>query len=185
MFMPRNIELKTFPEGVRLVQSPIKEIESLRAVSKNAAGISFEGIWKAEKIRPSKNNYELLVEIQNIDAEEFGLKLAVGNNQQTIIGYNFTEEKIYVDRRNSGLNSFSDLFPQKNSGPLKNRNNTVKPHIFLDNSSVEVFANDGETVISSKIYPDASSTGIEFFSNKGKVVIKSVKMWELKSIQLD
>lgn len=183
--VPRSLELKTFSEGVRLVQSPIKEIESLRTVFKNAADISFEGVWKGEKIKPSKNNYELLVEIQNIDAEEYGLKIGVGTNQQTLIGYNVPEEKIYVDRRNSGLVRFSDLFPQKNWGPLRNRNNSLRLHIFVDNSSVEVFANDGETVISSKIYPDASATGIDFFSNKGRVIIKSVKMWELKSIQLN
>jgi fructan beta-fructosidase len=183
--VPRSVELKTFPEGIRLVQNPIKETESLRSTSKSATEIPLEGIWKADKIKPSKNNYELVVEIQNIDAEEFGLKLGVGNNQHTLVGYNVSEEKIYVDRRKSGLISFSDLFPQKNSGPLKNRTNTLKLHIFVDNSSVEVFANNGETVISSKIYPDGSSTGIEFFSNKGKIIIRSIKLWELKSILLD
>jgi beta-fructofuranosidase len=50
---------------------------------------------------------------------------------------------------------------------------------------VEVFANDGETVISSKIYPDPGSTGIEFFSTKGTIHIKSVRLWELRPIGLE
>ena len=85
----------------------------------------------------------------------------------------------------AGLVGFIGLFPQLNKGFLKNRNNVLKLHIFVDNSSIEVFANDGEAVISNKIYPDASATGIEFFSHSGQVKIKSIKLWELKSIELE
>ena len=133
----------------------------------------------------AKNNYEIIVEIENMGAEEFGLKIGVGNGQQTVIGYQTEEEQVYVDRRKSGLAQFSDLFPQRNKGFLKNRNNTLKLHIFVDNSSIEVFANDGEASISSKIYPDPSSTGIEFFSSKGPIKIKSARVWELGAINLE
>ncbi|HWB91316.1 MAG TPA: GH32 C-terminal domain-containing protein [Puia sp.] len=183
--IPRTVELKTFPEGIRLVQSPIKELESLRGTEKDGGEVTFEGLWKAEKIRPAKNNYELIAEIENVSAEEFGIKLAAGNHQQTVVGYSVINEQLYVDRRRSGLADFSGLFPQCNHGPLKNRNSTLKLRIFVDNSSVEVFANDGETVISSKIYPDPGSTGIEFFSTKGTIHIKSVRLWELRPIGLE
>lgn len=183
--VPRSLELRTFPVGIRLVQSPIKELESLRKAHKSAGEAVFEGIWKGDKIRPSKNNYELIAEIENVSAEEYGIKIGVGNDQQTVVGYNIEDEEIYVDRRKSGLVSFTGLFPQLNKGFLKSRSNTLKLHIFVDNSSIEVFANDGEASISSKIYPDASSTGIEFFSTKGKVKIKSIKLWELESIELE
>ena len=182
--VPRSVELKTFPEGVRLVQAPVKELELLRTTAKKAGDVIFEGVWKGDKIKPSRNNYELIAEIENMGAEEFGIKIGVGNGQQTIVGYNVSDEEIYVDRRKSGLVNFSDLFPQVNKGFLKNRNNTLKLHLFVDNSSIEVFANDGEAAITSKIYPDTSSTGIEFFSSKGTVKIKSIKLWELESIEL-
>jgi sucrose-6-phosphate hydrolase SacC (GH32 family) len=167
------------------VQAPIKELESLRKNYKTTGDASFEGTWKTDKIKPSKNTYELIAEIENITAEEFGIKIGVGNNQQTIIGYSAKNEELYVDRRKSGLVNFSGLFPQVNNGYLKNRNNVLKLHVFVDNSSIEVFANDGEACISSKIYPDPSSTGIEFFSSKGVVKIKSIKLWELESIELE
>lgn len=183
--VPRTVELKTFPEGVRLVQSPIKELESLRKAHKSGGEVVFEGIWRAEQIKPQKNSYELVAEIENISAHEFGIKIGVGENQQTVVGYNKEEEQIYIDRRKSGLVDFISLFPTLDKGPLKNRNNVLKLHIFVDNSSIEVFANDGEVCLSSKIYPDPSGTGIEFFSSKGKIKIKSIKMWDLKDIELD
>lgn len=183
--IPRSVGLKTFPEGVRLIQTPIKELESLRKTHLTAVGSSFDGIWKLNKLKPSKNNYELIVEFENLSAKEFGLNLCVGNNQKTIVGYNTESEELYVDRRNSGYDKFISLFPQLNKGPLKNRSNTLKLHVFVDNCSVEVFANNGETVISSKIYPDSSSLNIQVFSSKGRVRVKSLDLWELDSIGLD
>lgn len=183
--VPREVKLRTFPEGVRLLQSPVKELESLRKTHLKADVAGFEGIWIPAKFKPTKNNYELVVEFENVSAEDFGLKLCVGGSQKTVVGYNAATEELYVDRRHSGYDKTISLFSQMYKGPLKNMTNTVKLHIFVDNCSVEVFANDGETVISSKIYPDASSLGIEFFSNRGMVKVKSADLWELESIGLD
>ena len=140
---------------------------------------TFEGIWQPKKFLPTKNAYELIVEFENISAEEFGLNLCIGENEKTVVGYNASKEELYVDRRNSGYDEFSKVFPGISKGPLKNRTNTIKLHIFIDKCSIEVFGNDGETVISSKIYPDTSSTGIDLFSNNGKVKVKSLELWEL------
>jgi len=183
--IPREIKLKTFPEGIRLIQKPIDELKSLRS-SKNISvkGNIFEGIWKHKKINPSKNCYELIVEIENVDAKEFGFNICVGNGEKTTIGYNVNDQYLYVDRRQSGYDSFSGLFPEINKGFLKNRDNHFKFHIFVDNCSVEVFGNDGETVISTKIYPDTNSLGIDFFSNNGKINIESINFYELNSINL-
>jgi len=177
--VPRTIELKSFPEGIRFIQNPIKELESLRITHKVADEITFEGIWKPKKLQPAKNTYELIVEFENISAGEFGLKLCVGENEQTLVGYKVSEEELYVDRRNSGYDEFSKAFPSISKGPLKSRTNTTRLHIFIDKCSIEVFGNNGETVISNKIYPDMSSLGIELFSNNGKVKVKSLDIWEL------
>jgi sucrose-6-phosphate hydrolase SacC (GH32 family) len=182
--VPRNLELKTFPEGIRLVQNPIKELESLRTSHKVAETNTFEGTWVPKKFTPAKNSYELIVEFENVSAEEFGLKLCVGGDEKTIVGYSASEEALYVDRRKSGYDDFSGVFPSISKGPLKNRTNTVRLHIFVDKSSIEVFGNDGETTITSKIYPDTSSLGIELFSYNGKVKVKSLDLWNLGSINL-
>lgn len=182
--VPRSVGLKTFPEGIRLIQTPIKELETLRISRRHAGEHTFEGIWKTASISTSRNTYEMIVEFENESAEEIGIKLCVGKNQKAIAGYSFKREELYVDRRSSGLVSFTGLFPQINKGILPNRNNKLKLHIFVDNCSVEVFANDGESVISSKIFPDPQGTGIEFFSSGGQVKIKSVDLWELAPVEL-
>jgi sucrose-6-phosphate hydrolase SacC (GH32 family) len=182
--VPRSLELKTFPEGIRLIQNPIKELESLRTKHKVTEEFTFEGIWQPKKFKPGRNAYELVVEFENISAEEFGLNLCVGEGQKTVIGYNSCEEKLYVDRRKSGYDEFSRIFPSISSGPMKQRTKITRLHIFVDKCSVEVFGNNGETTISSKIYPDQQSLGIEVFAYHGKVKVKSMELWELESIGL-
>ncbi len=181
---PRSLELKTFPEGVRLVQAPVKELQSLRTTHKVIEPVTFEGQWIPKKFSPSVNAYELVVEFENVSAGEFGLKIGVGANEKTVVGYLPAKEELYVDRTTSGYDKFSDIFPVVSTGPLKQRTSTTKLHIFVDRCSIEVFGNDGETVISSKIYPDPASLGIEFFSSKGKVKVKSAEIWELAPIKL-
>lgn len=183
--VPRSLELKTFPEGIRLIQNPIKELESLRTSHRTAESKTFEGFWEPKKFAPVQNAYEMIVEFENISAGEFGVNLCTGENDRTIVGYNAGSEEIYVDRRNSGYDEFSPVFPSVNRGPLKNRNNLTRLHIFVDKCSVEVFGNNGEITLSSKIYPDPASVGISFFSNNGKVKIKSLEIWDLGSINLN
>jgi fructan beta-fructosidase len=182
--VPRSLELKSFPEGIRLIQNPIKELESLRGTQRVLKETTFDGVWKPKKFLPSKNVYELIVEFENISSEEYGLNLCVGEKEKTVVGYNVSTEELYVDRRNSGYDEFSAVFSCISKGPLKNRTGTTKLHIFIDKCSIEVFGNNGETTISSKIYPDPTSLGIEVFSNHGEVKVKSFELWELWSISL-
>jgi len=178
--IPREVSLKTFPEGIRLVQNPIHELKSLRDGKTSVEGVEFEGVWTSKKLNPKNNVYELLVEFENVDSEEFGVRICVGDQDKTSVGYKVSDEELYFDRRYSGLNDFVDFHPAVFKGPMKNRDNTVKLHIFVDNCSVEVFGNGGETCISNKIYPSERSTGIEFFSYGGNVKVKSIEYYPLK-----
>jgi fructan beta-fructosidase len=51
----------------------------------------------------------------------------------------------------------------------------VKIQVLVDGSSLEVFGNDGEKVISTMIYPDANATNLSVFA-EGNAVIKSLKI---------
>ncbi|MDA7661912.1 GH32 C-terminal domain-containing protein [Verrucomicrobia bacterium] len=54
--------------------------------------------------------------------------------------------------------------------------------IFLDDSSIEVFGNHGETVLSERIFPSPDNISIEYFPKGGDSKISSLRAWNLKSI---
>ncbi|WP_375103493.1 GH32 C-terminal domain-containing protein [Paenibacillus sp. RS8] len=55
-------------------------------------------------------------------------------------------------------------------------------HLFLDRSSVELFANEGQAAMTSRIYPTEARSGIEFFEHNGEVTITECTYWNLKNI---
>jgi sucrose-6-phosphate hydrolase SacC (GH32 family) len=61
---------------------------------------------------------------------------------------------------------------------LPRRDGPVALRIFVDTSSVEVFVNDGEQVVTSFVFPTAEGAGIEFFGPT-RTKISSLEIWPL------
>jgi beta-fructofuranosidase len=59
---------------------------------------------------------------------------------------------------------------------------TLALRIFVDRSSIEVFANEGQATMTSRIYPTESRLGIELFTEGGDVIVKELTYWNLKDI---
>ena len=59
-----------------------------------------------------------------------------------------------------------------------------KLNIFVDKSSIEIFANDGEIAMSSRIYPDKNSTGIKFITDN-EVLIEQLDFFKFKQLKQD
>jgi beta-fructofuranosidase len=51
--------------------------------------------------------------------------------------------------------------------------------MFIDRSSVEVFVNEGEACLSSRIYPQPGQRDIVLFANSGTAVLKEAGYWSL------
>lgn len=183
--IPRELKLKAFTEGVRVVQTPVKELETIRGTSKK---------WKNLTISPASHNvlagqsgdaYEINAEfkVSPGSAAEFGFKVRTGENQFTKVGYDRRNAKLFVDRSESGNDTFNPAFNTgKETAPLKPVNGKVKMRIFVDRSSVEVFGNDGKQVITDIILPDRSSKGLELYAAKGGVKVKSLTIHPLKKV---
>lgn len=65
--------------------------------------------------------------------------------------------------------------------PLKSIRMWASFLIFVDKSSIEIFANDGKDVFTLLTYPGEAQTGIELFAQK-KGTKMELDAWMLKSI---
>ena len=91
-----------------------------------------------------------------------GVKLRVGENEETVFYYDTVNSELVLDRSNSGINyavEYGDI--RKCSFNEKELN----LEIFMDSSTVEIFVNDGLEVFTSRLYPKKDSLGIEFFTD--------------------
>ncbi len=171
--MPREL---TLSNDNKIKMNPIEEAELLRE----------ENILSKENMSISGNNSfkfatdEKMLEINVIfdasqtDSEEFGIKIKGSSEEELVLKYDTVISKLTMDCSKYGKDKDStrkvDLA----------RNSKVSLRVFLDRSSIEVFINYGEAVMTSRIYPKENIENIEFFTKNSEVEIQSLKAWKLK-----
>lgn len=183
--LPRSLSLRYDSGKYQLLQSPVEELKQLRGAHHELPQIEVSGTKILPQVRPSANSYELIVEIETGSGERAGFNLCVGKDQKTTVYYDTATNELVLDRSSSGLTDFSPSFSGIYRAPLALVDNKVKLHIFVDQSAIEIFGNDGTVSLSALIFPDPLSTGIEAFVQGGKAKIMKFNLWELKSIWVE
>lgn len=179
---PREVTLKTFPEGVRMIQNPVREIEKLRDKLLHYTNIAINANVLFTLPDASDNTYEMQMEFEIKDTCNIIIEFCKGPQDKTVLTYYPKREVMQLDRTHSGETSFSASFPDSYEAPLKIRNNKVMFHILVDHSSIEIFGNDGESTITCQIFPNPNNKGIDILSNNKTLKLVNLDLWQLKSI---
>ena len=180
MSLPRNISVRKTGSNWLLVQQPLKELASLR-----------NSVLQLEKYNVSKEKdagftgtqFEMQCTIETATKTQAGIRLAYGNNQYCEIGYDAAAQKLYIDRSKIANSNFNNNFKSASrfETSLAPKKNKLKLQVFFDNSIVEVFANDGEAVLTAQIFPGKEQQGIKLFSQSGSTTFFDVHAWEMRS----
>lgn len=181
MSLPRNLSVRKKNGEWVLLQQPVTAVQQLRTHQRS---------WK--NIR-TKSEYTLPVQSQVcelslsmlIPAETVsGIRLAAGAGHYFEIGYDAAQKILYIDRSGAGDTSFHPAFAalSRYQTPLQPVNGKINLHIFFDKSIIEVFANDGEAVMTAQLFPEEKNNGITLFSKGGAVLFPGIDYWEIKPI---
>ena len=175
MTVPRELHVK---DG-KLLTTPVKELETLRK-----SETSYQNLTITKKSSLKNINGATGELITTIDAKNsFDIELRSGGSEKTVLSYNAQTNIFKINRAKSGV-----FVESKNMAGMKtverevklNPADEIKLQIFLDRSSIEVFINDGEAVMSTRVYPKNTSTGINFVPQKGKTMeIKEITFYTL------
>ena len=169
--------------GFELAQRPVAEMRQLRGPLSSAQPRVVSGTSAITEFQPATNTYELEVTlVPDPSATACGLNLCVGDGQKLVVGYDPKASNLYLDRSQCGFVGLSPSFSAVSAADVSPVGGEVKLRIFIDQSSVEVFAADGRRVLTAQIYPDPAGTGVEFFSNGGASTLRSLRAWPLASI---
>jgi fructan beta-fructosidase len=178
MSVPREVGLTVFNNELKLFQLPVTELESLRD-----SLIEFNNLPVLEA-KPVFDKIEFPVfEIKTIidlrGANRIDFKLRKGSNQETLLSYDAIEQRLIFDRSKSGALTNNASFAQVQSAPLPLENGKIQLQILVDQSSIEVFCNNGKVVMSNQIFPDSTSIGMEIFSDNDNAFIENLSLWKL------
>jgi fructan beta-fructosidase len=163
-------------EPLLLVQKPVLGLPVDKKYMAMFGAPAFQTIAKAnERIAAKKLSgevFRLRFTLDPGDASEAGVRIRRNNldpnhaaSEETLVGINTANGRIFIDRSHSGKTDWSPDFSARVSAPLKHiQAEGVPIEIVVDSNSVEVFAEDGETVLTALIFPAASSQGLGFYS---------------------
>uniref|UniRef100_UPI004048E442 glycoside hydrolase family 32 protein n=3 Tax=Algoriphagus sp. TaxID=1872435 RepID=UPI004048E442 len=138
--LPRELLLFDVDGTLLLKSAPAKELEKLRVKSYDLSG--------KESLLPS-TAVEVLAEVTRDD--NFSMMLSNELGEEVIISKEMG--LVTVDRRKAGKASFHPDFAAAHAAPMSWEAKTLR--IFLDGSSLELFVNEGELVITSLLFPSS------------------------------
>ena len=180
MSIPRELGLMKTAEGLRLRQSPVAELRLLRGeLSSLAGGTAAEANAWIRKTGVRSGPVELSFVLEE-GSGPGGVKVFSGQGQATTITIDWQGGRVQVDRTKSGQIAFHPRFAGVQSAPLTRKGGPVALRLFIDTSSVEVFVNKGEQVLTSLIFPAPEGSAIEFFA-PGDSKLSDLEICPLKS----
>jgi fructan beta-fructosidase len=183
MTIPRSVALRKTEDGLRIVQSPVATLKTIRRPPRTVgAGPIPPGATDLADRGIEGLCLEIIAQFEPADADEFGLKVRCGPGEETLIGVDRRAGTVFVDRTKAGASSFSPHFAGRHSARLGAAAQTqpIKLHVIVDATSVEVFAAEGQAVLTDQIFPKPSSRGVNLYSIGGTARLRSLEAWELR-----
>jgi len=178
--IPRELHLRKYAEGLRLIQEPIKELKQLRQLQIQITDTDIAKVNTQLAKLKIDIAQEIKVEFALSTAQEFGIRICTGDAEETVIGYDAQNQELFVDRRYSGDSAFSEEFASVQRGHLPSEEGKIGMHIFVDSCSLEVFGNDGYTVISDLVFPGSQNTRLEVYAVGSDVRLNKLEIWKLE-----
>ncbi len=166
MTVPRELHIK---DG-KIISVPVPELESLRIAEKSYRNVNITKKTKLDGVRGETG--ELLATIDTKSAKGFSIELRSGGNEKTVLSYDKSSGILKLNRDKAGGNV-------KGEREVKISGNKINLQIFLDRSSIEIFVNGGEAVMSTRVYPKTTAQDIVFIPNGGTVNLENVTFYTL------
>ncbi|MTT33320.1 sucrose-6-phosphate hydrolase [Terrilactibacillus sp. BCM23-1] len=171
--LPRELHVS---KEEQILMTPVEELKQLRKKEHTLLVDKLIEEPLSFDVTDDLLEIEVAFDLEATTAGSFGLKVRCGQTEETVISYDVNENKLSLDRSKSGKGVSGVRrvkLPEKNHLSLR---------IYLDRSSIEVFANEGIATLTSRIYPVEQNQGLSLFQSDGKVKVTHLKAWELEDI---
>ena len=180
MALPRNVWLAPTPKGPRLVSRVVPQAAALD-LSEQTYSMAAQSVSGNSLLPTSASVARIDAVLTPGTATRFGLSVH-GNadgSERTLIGYDVATGRLYVDRTASGKVDFASAFPSIDDASVALVGGKLTLSIYLDRSSVEVFAQGGKTSITDQVFPSAGSERIGVWAEGGTARVQSLKVTPL------
>lgn len=181
MTIPREIQLIKKGSDYSLISKPVKEIT--KYISKTAAIKSLKGKGSLTLVEEGKIDLSQAIvafDLKNLKQDTYTFTLSNKAGESLNFGINNTDNYLFVDRSKAGKIAFSEKFASTISKAALNGNQKEAVFkIILDKTSIEIFYNDGEKVMTEIFFLTAPFTAISASANQ-EIEVSNLKINQLK-----
>lgn len=183
MTVPRHLTLVSTPDGPRLAQEPVPGIERLAGRVSYTAGRVAVTDTTTLPDRASGQVQRISLRLERGTAQTSGIDVFADETSQTRISYDWAAGQLRVDRRESGVTDFHPAFPSVSSAPVTpDKQGRVALEVYLDRSSVEVFAQDGRVAITDQVFPRPGADEVRLFAVGGTATVSRLVVQPMRSV---
>ena len=161
MTIPRELQIIKVNDEIILTSIPVSEMESLRG--------------EMRSLQSGENSLEWMTSEIELEFESPNHELVFSNESEKLV-VAINDSTLSIDRSGVGDPSIERGFHANHKAKLGN----ITPQqlrIFLDESSIEVFVNDGELVMTDLIFPVNTLTSLEIRGD-----ITDGELYKLRSV---
>lgn len=178
MTIPRELELKNIEGKILVTSKPACVLKKI--LGESIATIDDVKINSNINVGEELSSSRIKIKMDICDIKDVGLEIGNSKGQNVKIGYNKQDAYFYVDRSNAGENSFKSGFAKLHKAKVGRKLERLDMEIFMDKSSVEVFFNNGASVMTEIIFPTEDFNMVKIFCNN-KIEIRE---FDIKRISM-
>ena len=166
-----------------MISNPVKELESIRGKKYKIPLQDLDGTMNLnENHALSGNLFEIELDLIIDEKNIFKIVLSNDKGEEYEIGYDGTNQQFFSNRMKAGKADFSEVFANAvHIAPRIRKDSLLKLHLYIDIASAELFADNGEVVMTDIFFPENGFSNISLKS-EGKVEIQSGTIYELSSV---
>ena len=176
--LPRELRLINTTDGIRLAQTPIESLGQLRALLGTWDNVDVSGDMPLDV---HGRTLEIIAEFEAGSAVHFGLDVHRGGDGKTRIVYNTAQSQLLISRADAPdapISNFTPVF----GAPTMLDNRHLRLHLFVDESSVETFAQNGLVTLSAQTFGNPSDDSVALFADKGDAKLVHLEIYSMASV---
>jgi fructan beta-fructosidase len=177
MTIPRDLQIEKIADKYFVTSLPIPELSAIEEKSREWQNLSTNEV--SGKIGKLEGTAQLTFTSDKI--ENFSVVLSNDLGEKLILGFDKAANQYYIDRANSGKTSFEKGFAGRHVAPRLSTSDSMNMSLIIDQSSIELFADNGLSVMTDVFFPNKVFTDIRF-ETPDNFQIKSLRYNNLKSI---
>ncbi len=160
MTLPRTLQLKKYGDEYMLHNSPVSKIDTLIQPSETK-GFTIEPNESQKVTAQNLNQAKIAF---TATKKDFKMSLSNKKDERLTLIYDDASDLLMLDRTQSGATSFNYEFGNKLHHMVTDqlKGEDFKVEIYMDWSSIEIFINDGQYVMTQQIFPTEVYTDLVF-----------------------